>query len=50
MYTYTQQLRDGEVHSLDGQVVSGVAIGIILFGQAGYAMPPGSVENATSFK
>ena len=49
MYTFTQHLRDEEVHSIEGQVVSGVAIGIILFGQAGYAMPPGSVENATSF-
>ena len=49
MYTYTQRLRDEEVRSLEGQVVGGVAIGIILFGQAGYAMPPGSVENATSF-
>ena len=49
MYTYTQHLRDEEVHSIEGQVVGGVAIGIILFGQAGYAMPPGSVENATSF-
>ncbi len=50
MYTYTSHLKDEEVHSIDGQVVAGVAIGIILFGQAGYAMPPGSVENATSFK
>jgi hypothetical protein len=49
MYTYTQRLRDEEVHSLEGQVVGGVAIGIILFGQAGYALSPGSVENATSF-
>lgn len=49
MYTFTQQLRDEETHSIEGQVVGGVAIGIILFGQAGYAMPPGSVENATSF-
>jgi hypothetical protein len=49
MYTFTRHLRDEEVHSIEGQVVSGVAIGIILFGQAGYAMPPGSVENATSF-
>ena len=50
MYTYTSHLKDQEVHCIEGQVVSGVAIGIILFGQAGYAMPPGSVENATSFK
>jgi hypothetical protein len=49
MYTYTSHLKDEEVHSIEGQVVGGVAIGIILFGQAGYAMPPGSVENATSF-
>lgn len=50
MYTYTQHLRDEEVYSLEGQVVGGAAIGIILFGKAGYALPPGSVENATSFK
>jgi hypothetical protein len=50
MYAYHGGLRDEELHSIDGQVVAGVAIGIILFGQAGYALPPGSVENATTFR
>jgi len=50
MYTYTETLRDEEVYVKEGQYVGGVAIGIILFGQTGYALPPGSVENATTFK
>ncbi len=50
MYSHHRGLRDEELHSNQGQVVAGVAIGIILFGQAGYAVPPGSVENATTFK
>jgi ribosomal protein S16 len=50
MYTYTEHLLDKEVHAKEGQFVGGVAIGIILFGQTGYALPPGSVENATTFK
>lgn len=49
MYAFTSHLSNEEVHSLPGQYVGGVAIGIILFGQAGYALPPGSVENATTF-
>ena len=50
MYTYRETLRDEEVYVKQGQYVGGVAIGIILFGQTGYALPPGSVENATTFK
>jgi len=50
MYTYTETLRDEEVYAKEGQFVGGVAIGIILFGQTGYALPPGSVENATTFR
>jgi hypothetical protein len=42
-------VRDAEVYVKEGQVMGGVALGIILFGQAGYALPPGSVENATTF-
>lgn len=50
MYAFHGGLRDEELYSREGQVVAGVAIGIILFGQAGYALPPGSVENATTFR
>src|SRR4030042_453378 len=50
MYTYTETLQDEEGYAKEGQFVGGVAIGIILFGQTGYALPPGSVENATTFK
>jgi hypothetical protein len=49
MYSYQKRLKDEELWSGEGQVFGGVAIGIILFGQAGYALPPGSVENATTF-
>ena len=50
MHSYTTTLRDEELNVNEGQFVGGVAIGIILFGQTGYALPPGSVENATTFK
>ncbi len=50
MYTFTEKIVDKNLHVNDGQFVAGVAIGIILFGQTGYALPPGSVENATTFK
>lgn len=50
MYSYTAKLRDEDIHVKPRQFVGGVAIGIILFGQTGYALPPGSVENATTFK
>lgn len=33
-----------------GRAFGGCAIGILLFGHAPYAFPPGSVENASSFK
>ena len=49
MYAYTVNLRNEDIHARPGQYVGGVAIGIILFGQTGYALPPGSVENATTF-
>lgn len=49
MYAYTHHLEDKELYSRPGQVVAGAAIGIILFGQAGYPMPPGTVENASTF-
>jgi hypothetical protein len=50
MFSYTTQFKDAELYVKPRQFVGGVAIGIILFGQTGYALPPGSVENATSFK
>jgi len=50
MYVYSTGLRDEEIHVNEGRVFGGVAIGIILFGQTGYAFPPGSVENATTFR
>jgi hypothetical protein len=50
VYAFTDQLADRDLQVQDGQFVAGVAIGIILFGQTGYALPPGSVENATTFK
>ena len=50
MYSYTEDLRNEELYVKNGQYVGGVAIGIILFGQTGYALPPGSVENGTTFK
>ncbi len=50
MYSYTKTLRDEELYAKEGQFVAGVAIGIILFGQTGYALPPGSVENGTTFQ
>ena len=50
MYAYQKKLKDEESWANEGQVFGGVAIGIILFGKAGYALPPGSIENATTFK
>ncbi|HIJ55309.1 MAG TPA: aspartate/glutamate racemase family protein [Deltaproteobacteria bacterium] len=49
MYSYTNNFKDEDVYINEGRVMGGVAIGIILFGQTGYAFPPGSVENATTF-
>lgn len=49
MNPYQQAVVDEEFDTNDGQVLGGVAIGIILFGQAGYSFPPGSVENALTF-
>lgn len=50
MNPYQQAVTNEEFHTNEGQVLGGVAIGIILFGQAGYSFPPGSVENALTFK
>jgi hypothetical protein len=50
MFSYTTEMRDEEVYVGPRQFVGGVAIGIILFGYTGYALPPGSVENATTFR
>jgi len=49
MYTYSSHMKD-ETHGVGAQqFVAGVAVGILLFGKTGYALPPGSVENATTF-
>lgn len=50
MFSYTTALTDKEVYAGPRQFVGGVPIGIILFGKTGYAMPPGSIENATTFQ
>jgi hypothetical protein len=51
MYSYTFGYEQEEVFVPKGQVMAGFAIGIILFGHpsVSYPMPPGSVENATTF-
>lgn len=49
MYSYTNSIRDEELFVGGEQFVGGVALGIILFGKTGYALPPGSIENATTF-
>lgn len=49
MYAFTRQIEDEEIYINSGQAFGGAAIGILLFGQTGYAFPPGSVENATTF-
>lgn len=50
MYAYTHGVEDKEIYINKGQAFGGAAIGILLFGRTGYAFPPGSVENATTFK
>lgn len=49
MYAYQMENPDRRVFNEPGRYVAGAPIGIILFGKAGYALPPGSVENATTF-
>ncbi|MBF0530239.1 MAG: aspartate/glutamate racemase family protein [Deltaproteobacteria bacterium] len=50
MYSYQTGLKDEDVFIKEGQYLGGAPIGIILFGKTGYAFPPGSIENATTFK
>ena len=50
MHEIFNETPDRDIYVNEGQFLSGVAIGIILFGKTGYAMPPGSVENAGTFK
>ncbi|WP_449278906.1 aspartate/glutamate racemase family protein [Leucobacter sp. GX24907] len=50
MYTQSQGYPDAVVPNRPGRTFGGVAIGVLLFGTAGYTLPPGSVENATTFK
>lgn len=49
MYSYSEGVSDSDLGVGPDQFVAGVAIGIILFGKTGYSLPPGSVENATTF-
>ncbi|MEZ5211712.1 hypothetical protein [Gordonia sp. (in: high G+C Gram-positive bacteria)] len=49
MYVPSSEYADEVVPNRPGRAFGGVAIGILLFGVAGYTFPPGSVENATSF-
>ena len=49
MYTYSSHLKDETHPAGEDQFVAGVALGILLFGKTGYSLPPGSVENATTF-
>jgi hypothetical protein len=49
MYAYRESTIDKNLGVGEKQFVAGVAIGIILFGKTGYSLPPGSVENATTF-
>lgn len=50
MYVFQKENADKRIMNTNGRYFGGVPIGIILFGVAGYTLPPGSVENATSFK
>lgn len=50
MYAYTPNIEDKEIYINKGQAFGGAAIGILLFGETGYGFPPGSVENATTFR
>lgn len=49
MYVHDSAIPDAVVPNRPGRTFGGVAIGILLFGTAGYTLPPGSVENATTF-
>lgn len=49
MYVYQKENADRKIINAEGRYFGGVPIGIILFGVAGYTLPPGSVENATTF-
>ncbi|HMM06099.1 MAG TPA: hypothetical protein PKD52_05450 [Clostridiales bacterium] len=49
-YVPSHDYPDQRVECKKNRAFGGVAIGILLFGDAPYAFPPGSLENATSFK
>jgi hypothetical protein len=51
MYRYMSGYADEEVYIAKGQVMGGLALGIILFGHESISYPllPGSVENASTF-
>ena len=50
MYVYQVANADKEIPNASGRYVAGIPIGVILFGVAGYTLPPGTVENATTYK
>ncbi len=49
MYTYTVGYGKEEVALPKGQIIAGAAIGIIMFGQGGFPLPPGCVGNASTY-
>jgi len=49
MYVYNLGYDDEEVYAKKGQVIGGVAIGIIVIGENYYPLVPGNVANATTF-
>jgi len=49
MYTYTYGYDEEEVFIPKGQVIGGVAIGIIVLGHCWYPYVPGNVANATTY-
>ena len=50
MHSPTHEYPDRLIANRPGRTFGGVAIGVLLFGFAGYTLPPGSVENATTYK
>ena len=49
MYSYTVGYDQEEVFIPKGQVMGGLAIGIIVLGHCWYPLVPGNVANATTF-
>jgi len=49
MHSYTSSYNLEELSVQKGQVIGGVAVGIIVFGEGGVPLVPGNVGNATTF-